>query len=132
MEGARDTEIAMGAFQPRHLASSGRPKGEIYRFRRALWYEHLGDDGFGSKIFDFPEHLECINHVNKLAEANWDMYSMETFVENKRQFHHLMCYPIQVTNDGAITNLPGFEYFPDTKARILGCKSKLIPSILTT
>ncbi|KAL2346717.1 hypothetical protein Fmac_000717 [Flemingia macrophylla] len=129
MDGARDTEIAMGAFQPRHLASNGRPRGEIYRFRRALWYEHLGDNGINTKIFDNPEHLDCINLVNRLAKTNWDLYSKETF--DKNGMFHLMCYPIDVTNDGAITTLPGFDHFPDTKARILGCKSKILPPILT-
>ncbi|XP_027919899.1 phospholipase D alpha 1-like [Vigna unguiculata] len=130
MEGSRDSEIAMGAFQPRHLAWNGRPRGEIYRFRRALWYEHLGDHGFDSKIFDNPEHLDCIGLVNRLAEENWDMYSKETFDEPTK-FHHLMRYPIHVAHDGTITSLR-FEHFPDTKARILGSYSYFLPSILTT
>jgi len=131
MEGSRDSEIAMGAFQPRHLAWNGRARGEIYRFRRALWYEHLGDHGFETKTLDNPEHLECIGLVNRLAEENWEMYSKETFDEF-RPFHHLMRYPIHVAQDGTITNLPGFQHFPDTQARILGSCSNFLPAILTT
>ncbi|KAJ1415919.1 Phospholipase D/Transphosphatidylase [Sesbania bispinosa] len=132
MDGARDSEIAMGAFQPRHLSvtSRGPPKGQIYGLRRALWYEHLGDDG-DTNIFDNPESVNCIKLVNRLAETNWDIYSQETFDEH-RAFHHLMRYPVEVTYDGAITNLPGLECFPDTKARILGSKAQYLPPILTT
>ena len=130
MDGARDSEIAMGAFQPRHLASNGPPIGQIYGFRRALWYEHLGDPK-DIRIFYHPESLECIKLVNNLADTNWDIYSKETFDEH-RPFHHLMRYPIEVANNGTITTLPGFQHFPDTKARILGSKSDYLPPILTT
>ncbi|XP_020238588.1 phospholipase D alpha 1 [Cajanus cajan] len=130
MDGARDTEIAMGAFQPRHGAYNESPRGQIYGFRRALWYEHLGNLN-EANIFDYPESVECIRLVNHLAEMNWDIYSKETFDENTT-FNHLMRYPIEVTYNGAITILPGLEYFPDTKARILGSKSDYLPPILTT
>ncbi|KAK2392140.1 phospholipase D alpha [Trifolium repens] len=132
MDGARDSEIAIGAFQPNHIASNNRtPKGQIYAFRRSLWYEHLGDIGDTSH-FDNPESLNCIKLVNRFAETNWDIYSKDTFEEYKYSFHHLMRYPIEVTNNGTITTLPGFECFPDTKARILGSKSDYLPPILTT
>ena len=45
---------------------------------------------------------------------------------------HLLRYPISVDNEGNITELPGFEFFPDTKARILGNKVDYLPPILTT
>jgi len=130
MDGARDSEIAMGAFQPRHLACNGPVRGQIYGFRRALWYEHLGDIN-DTGIFNNPESEECIRLVNHLAETNWAAYSDQTFDENG-EFHHLLRYPIEVTNYGTITNLPGLQYFPDTKARILGSKSEYLPPILTT
>lgn len=130
MDGARDSEIAMGAFQPRHLACNGPPRGQIYGFRRALWYEHLGHLN-DTRIFDDPQTEECIRLVNHFADTNWATYSEQTFDEN-REFHHLMRYPIEVTNHGTITNLPGLQYFPDTKARILGSKSDYLPPILTT
>ena len=42
--GNRDTEMAIGAFQPDHLAenSEGRPRGAVHTFRMALWSAHLG------------------------------------------------------------------------------------------
>ncbi|XP_004501331.1 phospholipase D alpha 1-like isoform X2 [Cicer arietinum] len=131
MDGARDTEIAIGAFQPQHISSYNKPpKGQIYGFRRALWYEHLGDLG-DTSCFDNPESLKCIKLVNRLADTNWDIYSDDTFDEYI-PFQHLMRYPIRVANNGDITTLPGFVYFPDTKARILGSKTEYLPPILTT
>ncbi|KAL4294842.1 hypothetical protein AHAS_Ahas18G0268500 [Arachis hypogaea] len=132
MDGARDSEIAMGAFQPYHLASNNKqPKGQIYGFRLSLWHEHLGDTKDKRILLDNPESLECIKLVNNLADTNWDIYSKENFDE-KRPFHHLMKYPIEVSNNGTITTLQGFEHFPDTNAKILGTKSDYLPPILTT
>ncbi|KAM0028663.1 putative phospholipase D [Helianthus debilis subsp. tardiflorus] len=50
MDGARDSEIAMGAFQPCHLSKRQPARGQIYGFKMSLWYEHLGllDDCFTS------------------------------------------------------------------------------------
>ncbi|KAL6547983.1 hypothetical protein OROHE_009688 [Orobanche hederae] len=44
LEGTRDTEIAMGAYQP-HYTWEGKhanPHGQIYRYRMSLWAEHTG------------------------------------------------------------------------------------------
>lgn len=126
MDGARDSEIAIGAFQPNHLASTTPARGQIYAFRLALWYEHLKvlDDSFLQ-----PESLECIRRVNQIAERNWEFYSSDTIYDIPG---HLLHYPIVVSNNGALTTLPGFEYFPDTKARVFGTKSDYIPPIITT
>ncbi|KAK9946006.1 hypothetical protein M0R45_011490 [Rubus argutus] len=73
MDGARDSEIAMGAFQTNHLSNSTNPaRGEIYAFRVSLWYEHLN---VLENSFLHPESLECIRTVNQLAERNWDLFS---------------------------------------------------------
>ena len=39
MAGTRDSELAIGAFQPQHLAedNDGQPRGGIHSFRMALW-----------------------------------------------------------------------------------------------
>ncbi|XP_061341037.1 phospholipase D alpha 1-like [Gastrolobium bilobum] len=130
MDGGRDTEIAMGAFQPHHLAYRARqgPRGQIYGFRRALWYEHIGDPH--DEVFDEPQSKECVNFVNHLAEGNWELYAKDTY--DNAPFHHLLRYPVHVAYDGTITTLPGLEFFPDTKAKILGSKSDYLPPILTT
>lgn len=130
MDGARDSEIAMGAFQPYHLISFGPARGQIYRFRRALWYEHLGETDVDA-AFDNPESYGCVRLVNYLADLNWETYSMQTF-DQSVSFHHLLRYPIEISENGNITTLPGFKCFPDTKAPILGKKSEYLPPILTT
>ncbi|XP_047313140.1 phospholipase D alpha 1 [Impatiens glandulifera] len=128
MDGARDSEIAMGAYQPYHLADRQQPaRGQIHGFRMGLWYEHLGmiDD-----MFLRPESSECVRKVNQVADRYWDLYSSEV-LENDLP-GHLLRYPIAVSNEGDITELPGSEHFPDTKARILGGKVDYMPPILTT
>ncbi|XP_043694782.1 phospholipase D alpha 1-like [Telopea speciosissima] len=127
MDGGRDTEIAMGAYQPYQLATKHRARGEIHGFRMALWYEHLG---MLDKSFLHPESLECVQTVNGIADKYWDLYSKESLEHDLPG--HLLRYPIQVCSNGEVTALPGIDCFPDTKARILGAKSLLLPPILTT
>ena len=127
MDGARDSEIAMGAYQPCHLTKRQPARGEIHGFRMSLWYEHMGllDDSFTC-----PESLECIRKVNKISLKYWDHYCSEFFEHDLRG--HLLSYPIGVTSEGEVTELPGFTYFPDTKARVLGTYTSYLPPILTT
>ncbi|KAE8687668.1 Phospholipase D alpha 1 [Hibiscus syriacus] len=128
MDGGRDSEIAMGAFQPHHIATDRqRAKGQIYGFRIALWQEHLG---LLHNSFQNPESLQCVNTVNATADELWDMYSSDTVVQDLPG--HLLRYPIEISNTGGITTLPNTEFFPDTKARVLGTKSEYLPPILTT
>ncbi|KAJ4959230.1 hypothetical protein NE237_026341 [Protea cynaroides] len=126
MDGGRDSEIAMGAYQPCHLATKHPARGQIHGFRMALWYEHLG---MLDNRFLHPENLECVQKVNLMADNYWDLYSKESLDHDLPG--HLLRYPIQVSNNGEITTLPGFDCFPDTKARILGSKT-VLPPILTT
>lgn len=93
----------------------------------ALWYEHLGmlDD-----TFVFPESEECARKVNQIADKYWDLYSSET-VEHDLP-GHLLLYPVGIASEVCVTELPGKEFFPDTKARVLGVKSDYLPPILTT
>ncbi|CAN1343061.1 Phospholipase D alpha 2, partial [Linum perenne] len=128
MDGGRDTEIAMGAFQPQHLATNNQlATGQIYGFRIALWYEHLG---VLEKSFQYPASVRCVQLVNQLAEENWERYVSETFDHDL--VGHLLAYPVQVANNGGISNVPGFEHFPDTKALVFGHKSDYLPPILTS
>jgi phospholipase D1/2 len=128
MDGARDTEIAMGAYQPFHLATKQPARGQIHGFRMALWYEHLG---MLHNSFIQPESVECIQKVNRIAKKYWDLYSSETPPEHDLP-GHLLTYPIGITENGEVTELPGTEFFPDTNARVLASKSELLPPILTT
>lgn len=127
MDGARDSEIAMGAYQPHHLAARQPARGQIHGFRMSLWYEHLGmlDD-----CFLVPQSVECIQKVNKVADKYWDLYMSETL--DRDLPGHLLTYPIGISSEGEVTELPGTQFFPDTKARVLGTKADYMPPILTT
>lgn len=87
MDGARDTEIAMGAYQPYHLSTNVPARGQIHGLRMALWYEHLG---LLDNTFLEPESVECVRKVNQIAEKLWKLYISET-LEADLPGH---CYPI--------------------------------------
>ncbi|KMZ61888.1 Phospholipase D alpha [Zostera marina] len=127
MDGGRDSEIAMGAYQPHYLAARQPARGQVHGFRMALWYEHMGmlDDTFLQ-----PESVECVQKVNKIAEKYWDLYTSESLEQDLPG--HLLTYPIQISEEGEITEYPGAEFFPDTQARVLGAKADYLPPILTT
>lgn len=127
MDGARDTEIAMGAYQPYHLSTNVPARGQIHGLRMALWYEHLG---LLDNTFLEPESVECVRKVNQIAEKLWKLYISETLEGDLPG--HLLPYPVKITENGEVTELPGVEFFPDTKAKVLGTRSDLIPSIITT
>jgi phospholipase D1/2 len=127
MDGGRDSEIAMGAFQPCHLNTKGLvARGQIHGFRMSLWYEHLGmlHDNFLN-----PESLECVQRVNKMADKYWDLYASDEL--NDDLPGHLLTYPVRVTKEGTVTELPGAKFFPDTQAPVIGTKGNL-PPFLTT
>ncbi|XP_050268439.1 phospholipase D alpha 1-like isoform X3 [Quercus robur] len=129
MDGARDSEIAMGAYQPKNLATEGAARGQIYGLRIALWFEHLQLTDM-DESFLYPESEKCVNQMNNIAKNNWEIYMKETIDADMKG--HLLPYPIQVTRDGKITTLSGFRFFPDTKAPVLGAKSEYLLPILTT
>ncbi|KAI3512335.1 hypothetical protein L1887_19650 [Cichorium endivia] len=127
MDGGRDTEIAIGGYQPNHIATQWPARGAIYGFRIALWLEHLY---YIDASFRHPESLECIRKVNGIAEENWNLYSSPEIVEDLPG--HLLRYPLSISDTGDVTALSEFEFFPDTKARVLGTRSMALPPILTT
>ncbi|XP_021855176.2 phospholipase D beta 1-like isoform X1 [Spinacia oleracea] len=116
MEGTRDTEIAMGAYQPHYTWASrkSRPHGEIYGYRMSLWAEHLGTiDG----CFMRPESLECVRRVRILGEYNWIQFALDELTEMKG---HLLKYPLKVDRYGKVSSLPGSEKFPDLGGKVKG------------
>ncbi|KAF2319874.1 hypothetical protein GH714_019912 [Hevea brasiliensis] len=128
LDGSRDTEIAMGAYQPTYTWA-GKNLIHVLRFvygyRMSLWAEHLG---ILEEEFREPQTLKCIKLVNKIAKRNWKTYVAE---ENKEMRGHLMQYPVQVSRDGNVSALPGHETFPDVGGKILGSPTTL-PDALTT
>lgn len=127
MDGARDSEIAMGGYQPHHLSTEQPARGQIHGFRMALWYEHLG---LLDNCFTHPESLDCIRRVNELSENYWDLYASNNIDQDLPG--HLLSYPIGVDSEGKVTELPGTQHFPDTKASVLGGRVDYYPPILTT
>ncbi|CAH9127347.1 unnamed protein product [Cuscuta epithymum] len=126
MDGARDSEIAMGGYQPMHLAHDNqRAMGKIFGFRMTLWGEHMNKM---ENLFFHPESVECVKRVNEIAEENWRLYISEELQQDLPG--HLLTYPIQVSENGNIQ--ARVEYFPDTKARVLGTKARFLQPILTT
>ncbi|KAK0581479.1 hypothetical protein LWI29_014224 [Acer saccharum] len=116
MEGTRDTEIAMGAYQPQHTWAwkQSNPYGQIYGYRMSLWAEHLGgiEDSFRA-----PESLECVRRVRTLGELNWKQFAAEDVTEMRS---HLLKYPVEVDRKGKVRSLPGYETFPDVGGNIVG------------
>ncbi|KAI3777774.1 hypothetical protein L1987_47576 [Smallanthus sonchifolius] len=127
MDGGRDSEIAMGAYRPYHLAGRQPTRGQIHGFRMTLWYEHLG---MIDNTFEHPENPECARKVNQMTDKYWDMYTSEDLERDLPG--HLLRYPVGITRDVDINELPGIELFPNTNAKILGTKYDYLLPILTT
>ncbi|KAL1569779.1 phospholipase D [Salvia divinorum] len=128
MAGTKDTEIAMGGYQPHHTwgKKQKHPHGQIYGYRMSLWAEHLG---MVENSYNTPQDVECVKRVNEIAEDNWKRYTCDEFKELQG---HLLKYPVEVDADGNVNPLPGHENFPDVGGRVLGAHSPTIPDILTT
>ncbi|KAK6115714.1 hypothetical protein DH2020_007983 [Rehmannia glutinosa] len=127
MVGSRDTEIAMGSYQPHYTWAKKKehPCGQIYGYRMSLWAEHIGRI---DNYFKAPENLECVKYVNGVAEDNWKRYTAEQFTLLQG---HILKYPVEVDADGNVKPLPGHEEFPDVGGEIQGLPS-LLPSAVTT
>ncbi|CAI5463895.1 unnamed protein product [Closterium sp. Yama58-4] len=115
MDGARDTEMAVGAYQPHHTwrERGHAPKGQVHGFRMGLWAEHLGSL---SPIHDHPWTLDCMRAVNQSAQDRWMQWAGEAPVELQG---HLVKYPIQVGRDGSVRPLPGPDLNPFHESRLL-------------
>ncbi|KAL5552172.1 hypothetical protein UlMin_002348 [Ulmus minor] len=116
MDGTRDTEIAMGAYQPHHTLATkhSKPHGQVHGYRMSLWAEHIG---MIEERFKQPEIVECVRRVRYLSEQNWRQFVADEATEMKG---HLMKYPVEVDRTGQVKKLPGFETFPDLGGNIMG------------
>ncbi len=126
MSGTRDTEIAVGCYQPHFLDEN--PFGEVHMFRMSLWAGMLRAN---DPVFRFPGNLECINKVTQMAQHNWEQY---VGPEDSITPGMALLYPISVLPNGFVDCLPGFEEFPDfpSGSKVLGKKSAVLPQKLTT
>ncbi|XP_062200373.1 phospholipase D gamma 1-like [Phragmites australis] len=116
MEGIRDTEIAMGAYQPQYTWENkiSAPRGQIYGYRMSLWAEHIGAI---EEDFNHPESLECMRRVRNIGEENWKQFIADEVTEMRG---HLLKYPISVDRKGKVKPLPECPTFPDFGGNICG------------
>jgi len=128
MDGARDTEICVGACEDAflHNRQTGElPKGQVAGFRLSLWGEHMG---CFDPIFQQPHTLQCMNYVKQLAYENWECFKSN--VPKELPHAHLLPYPISIDSAGEVRPNGMHEdgqYFPDTKAPII---PKITPNVM--
>ncbi|KAK9164602.1 hypothetical protein Syun_005504 [Stephania yunnanensis] len=110
LAGSRDTEIAIGAYQPHYTWDQKKnPRGQ-----KIVSKSHI--------VFN------CVRRVNQIAEDNWSRFTAEEVTSLKG---HLLKYPIHIDEDGKVGPLHGQDTFPDVGGKILGSHSNL-PDALTT
>jgi len=124
LSGTRDTEIAIGAYQPQYAKDSSL--GQIHQFRMSLWAEHLN----GSQEFHVhPELPTTVRKIVQLANENWEIYAGEHVAKMPS---HLMYYPLHVSSDGSVKEKRNHPFIPDTNAKVAGVQSTALPWELTT
>eukprot|EP01063_Lacrimia_lanifica_P033653 TRINITY_DN6044_c0_g1_i1.p1 TRINITY_DN6044_c0_g1~~TRINITY_DN6044_c0_g1_i1.p1 ORF type:complete len:883 (+),score=219.95 TRINITY_DN6044_c0_g1_i1:1-2649(+) len=125
MAGDRDTEIAVGMYQPHH-----GEHGDVHAFRLSLWSEHMNlsrDRGLPKCVYR-PETIECVRWVNALGLRSWRAHVGD---HNEPQPCHLVKYPYVVKQDGGVAAMQ--DEIPDAKgAQILGKESMVVPDFLTS
>jgi len=131
LAGTRDTEIAVGCWQPQFTAFS--PYGGVHMFRMSLWAAHLKT---WEEIFRFPGTLDCTHRIKEMAWHNWQSYNFDAYglPQESPPPGKMLLYPIEVQQNGSINNLPNFKSFPDypSSAKVFGTKSNVIPEKVTT
>ena len=114
MDGARDTEICVGSWQPAFPPDSAH--GDVHIFRLSLFVEHFRNY---EEVFEKPGSWECIQRVKSLADDNWKMYTGKSGSSTTGQ---IITYPLKIGQDGTLSTLPGYDCFPDFEpsGKILG------------
>jgi phospholipase D1/2 len=127
LDGARDSEIVLGSWQPAHLATKESiAHGEVHGYRLHCWASILGEM---EDVFRDPASVKCARRVNEIAEKNWKVFCSDQVQDMQS---HLIPYPVSVGKDGSVEARPERGYFLDTNAKVTGTKSSLIPDLLTT
>jgi phospholipase D1/2 len=127
LDGARDSEIVLGSWQPAHLATAESiPYGHVHGFRLHCWSTITGQM---EDVFREPSSLACIRRLNEIAEENWKKF---TGKEVQEMDSHLVPYPIVVEADGSVKPRQENNCFPDTKGKIVGTETSVLPEFLTT
>lgn len=129
MSGNRDSEMALGAFQPQFTKEefgNSEIEGDIRTFRLSLWAEHCGTH---MEEHLSPSSASCMTAMRGLGEANMQKYISQ---EAEHNDSHLMTYPFNVNQDGRVEEREDCPKFPDTGGSIAGKNSNFLPNSLTT
>ncbi|CAL4138873.1 unnamed protein product [Meganyctiphanes norvegica] len=128
MSGNRDSEMAIGTYQPKYTKEEHGQEiaGDVRSFRLALWAEHTGAHA------DYhlqPWTQDCMRNMRMQSGENLVSY-IDSLPEHNDS--HLLVYPFQVTQDGKVIERDDIDEFPDTSAKIAGKASMFLPNSLTT
>ncbi|KAK3865391.1 hypothetical protein Pcinc_028995 [Petrolisthes cinctipes] len=129
MSGNRDSEMALGAYQPewtKEECGDDKLAGDVATFRRALWAEHCGKV---MEEHDEPTSADCMQALRRLGNENLANYLSDEASHNDS---HLMTYPLVVTQGGKVEQREDCHKFPDTGGSIVGKNSTFLPNSLTT
>ena len=140
MAGSRDSEIAVGCYQPDFMSQGLISSkllllkiylkvflvGEVRKFRLSLWAEHLRSS---DPTFLYPSSMECVQRMKTMAAYNWSQYLQKLPTPGQ-----LLPYPLNVLQDGKLEYIDGVSTFPDfpAGAKIKGKSNPLIPQKVTT
>jgi len=126
LAGTRDTEMAVGCWQP--YFHKMNPYGDVHKFRMSLWTEHFRHM---ESAFIHPGTIECVKKVKEYASYNWQMY---TGPDGSVTPGQILPYPLDVQQDGDLRYLNNIEIFPDFPpgSKIMGTLSSFIPQKVTT
>ena len=126
LAGTRDTEMAVGCWQPNFHKMN--PYGDVHKFRMSLWTEHFRHM---ESTFIHPGTIECVQKVKEYAYYNWKMYNGPDGSVTPGQ---ILPYPLDVQQDGDLRYLSNIETFPDFPpgSKIMGTLSSFIPQKVTT
>ena len=126
MAGTRDTEMAVGCWQPAFPAKN--PHGDVHQFRMSLWANHFMSV---DPAFTYPGTYECISKVKAMANENWKMYMGPV---GSVTIGKVITYPLKIGADGAIGTLDEAPTFPDFPpgSSVMGKRSAIIPQKVTT
>ena len=126
MAGTRDTEMAVGCWQPAFPAEN--PHGDVHQFRMSLWANHFMSV---DPAFTYPGTYECISKVKAMANENWKMYMGPV---GSVTIGKVISYPLKIEADGAIDTLDEAPTFPDFPpgSSVIGKLSAFIPQKVTT
>jgi len=126
MDGNRDSEICIGACQSKFINSDDELKGDVQRFRLALWAAHCGET---MEIHLQPSTSDCMTVMKEIGQANVEKYVQ---AEPEGNSSNLLFYPLDVSQEGEVTTNESFPEIPDLGGSVTGETTGVIPNFITT